>query len=331
MIKITQRFLSSKTILITGSNKGLGREVAKKLIETELKESNPSSPLNSTQNHQNQKTKNSKKISYNFILTARDSKRGLDSIANLKQNFSLSNSLCDDDNKIKFHQLDISNKDSISECIAFLKALKQKNINEGGAQENEGIIDILLNNAGAAYPGILKINLDVYNHIFPTNVFGTVNFTEQIIKENLLKEKSKIIFLASSLGRLSRLGEHIQAQFNKDDLTKENLFELSEKFKFSIMNKTYFQEGWGKHAYGLSKVIVKKYAEILGKDVDLLRKQVQVYSCCPGWTKTDLGGHNATRSLEEGVVTVLYLIQLEHQIQQQVQGKFFYDCQVAEI
>ena len=314
MLKFTRKCFS-KTILITGGNKGLGLEVAKKLLEKELKSTFSTNNLNSN----NEKTKET----YNIILTSRDTERGLNAIKELKHNFNLENLPSE---KIKFHQLDISNESSINGCIEFLKNLKKNEI-----QNDQGIIDILLNNAGAAYPGILKINIDVYNHIFTTNVFGTMRFTEIIIAENLLKENSKIIFLASSLGRIARLGEKIQSEFNNENLTKENLIEFSQRFKNSIINKTYFEEGWGKHVYALSKIIVKKYAEILAEDKNLRKKQIQVYSCCPGWTKTDLGGHNASRTLEEGVVTVLYLIELEHFIREELQGKFFYDCQIAEM
>jgi len=282
-------------------------------------------------------------ITYNLILTSRDIQKGLQSIDNLKDYFKITNF---PQNKIIYQQLDISNENSINNCLQFLKNLKKENKKNFNSEiennidfngdntnnvEDEGLIDILLNNAGVAYPGNPKINIDIYNKIFSTNVFGTINFTEKIIIENLLKKRSKIIFLSSYLGRINRLGEKLKNEFLSNKISKNDLFEISDRFSDSIINKTYLEEGFGKHIYALSKIIIKKYSEILGNNQNLMDKDIQVYSCCPGWTKTDLGGQNASRTLEEGVVTILYLIELEHKINKNFQGKFFYDSEVSEM
>lgn len=298
-----------KTILITGANKGLGFGVAKELLEKELFQSslsNKDKNANITDN----------KIQYNVILTARSQERGLASMKNLLDHFA-ELKIKISSNKLKFFQLDVVSNDSISE---FITKMKDENL----------AIDILLNNAGVAYPGN-KISLEIYNHIFSTNVFGTINFTEKIIAENLIKDKGKIIFLASSLGKISRLSENIQINLASPDITEETLFNISDKFKNSIINKTYMQEGFGKHIYALSKILIKKYAEILARKQQIVQKNIQVYSCCPGWVKTDLGGYNASRTIEEGIITILHLIELEHRINNDFQGKFFYDCQVTNI
>jgi len=330
MINFSKKNILSKTILITGSNKGLGFEVAKKLLAKELKKDfeNKISNINNSLSN----------TTYNLILTARNSEKGMKSIDELKVYFNVNNFPI---NKINFHQLDISDDKSIDRCVEYLKYLKNEkyknlksensniNIYENNTNNN-GIIDILLNNAGVAYPGN-KINLEIYNQVFSTNVFGTIGFTEKIINEELLNKNSKIIFLSSSLGKISRLSIKIQAEFSDEKLTKEKLYEFSERFKNAIINKTYFEEGWGKHIYALSKIIIKKYAEILAKNINILEKEIQVYSCCPGWVKTDLGGPNASRTLDEGVITILYLIELEHILNKEYQGKFFMDCKVVDV
>ena len=296
-LKIINKKFSN--ILVTGANKGLGFEVIRKLVDDDLKENN--------------------KETYNIVLTSRDQEKGIQAIQNLKLIFNENNNL---EEKLQYYQLDITKKDSIENCISSLKVKNDKNSNEAG------IIDILLNNAGVAYPGN-KISVDIFEDIFSTNVYGTIDFTEKILIEKLMRKNSKIIFLSSSLGKISRLCEKIKSEFEDENITTEKLIEFSERFRNSIINKTYFSEGWGKHIYALSKIMVKKYANILTKHQYILDNNIQVYSCCPGWVRTDMGGANASRSVEEGIQTILYLINLENKVNIELQGKFFYDCKIS--
>ena len=76
---------------------------------------------------------------------------------------------------------------------------------------------------------------------------------------------------------------------------------------------------------------INKYASLVAYRSNITEKNVQVYSCCPGWVRTDMGGPKASRSIEEGVVCPLYLVELEHKINKDLQGRFFEDCKVSEI
>lgn len=300
MNKIKKCFFSeikSKTILITGSNKGLGFQTAKSLLKNEIKSPN------------NQK--------YNFILTARNSELGLKSLKELKILANL-NSQSEEKVKFTFLQLDISNEISINNCINYLKE-----------KETEGVVDVLLNNAGVANPG-MKVNLDAFDKVFTTNLFGTVDFTEKIISNNLIKKNGKIIFLSSKLGNESRLKENIRAKLQKENLTVEDILNFAKEYRKSIDNKKYFEEGWGKHLYAMSKIMIKRYADVIAKSPILNKRSIQCYSCCPGWVKTDLGGINAEKSLEEGVEIILFLLNLEDEIKKEYQGKFFEDFKVAD-
>lgn len=63
-----------------------------------------------------------------------------------------------------YHQLDITDKQSIGRCIEWIKKEFQK-------------IDILVNNAAVAGKGP-KFDTEVFDFTFPTNVNGTIDFTE---------------------------------------------------------------------------------------------------------------------------------------------------------
>jgi NAD(P)-dependent dehydrogenase (short-subunit alcohol dehydrogenase family) len=43
---------------------------------------------------------------------------------------------------------------------------------------------------------------------------------------------------------------------------------------------------------------------------ELQDTNIKVNSMCPGWVRTDLGGPNATRSVEEGAATAVWLATL---------------------
>ena len=54
---------------------------------------------------------------------------------------------------------------------------------------------------------------------------------------------------------------------------------------------------------------------------------IAVYVMCPGWVRTDMGGANATRSVEEGADTAVWL---SLEAPQTLGGKFFRDRKVIE-
>ena len=109
----------------------------------------------------------------------------------------------------------------------------------------------------------------------------------------------------------------------------EDLHKIAEKFKKSIENDTVEQDGWIKAAYATSKMIINTYARVLGDNPLVRERDIQVYTLCPGWVRTDMTGPNATKSIEEGVLTPVYLVELEDGIKEDLQGKFFYEQKLA--
>jgi len=64
--------------------------------------------------------------------------------------------------------------------------------------------------------------------------------------------------------------------------------------------------GWP--AYRLSKTALNAVTRILA--TELAARNIKVNSVCPGWVRTDMGGANAERSVEEGAETIAWLAQL---------------------
>jgi NAD(P)-dependent dehydrogenase (short-subunit alcohol dehydrogenase family) len=62
----------------------------------------------------------------------------------------------------------------------------------------------------------------------------------------------------------------------------------------------------GRAAYRLSKAALNALTRTLASD----ERGIKVNSMCPGWVRTDMGGPTATRSVEEGADTAVWLATL---------------------
>jgi NAD(P)-dependent dehydrogenase (short-subunit alcohol dehydrogenase family) len=73
-------------------------------------------------------------------------------------------------------------------------------------------------------------------------------------------------------------------------------------------------------SYCLSKLALNGVTIMLA---DALRTDgIAVNSMCPGWVRTDMGGANATRCVEEGADTAVWLVD---EAQHELTGKMFRD------
>jgi NAD(P)-dependent dehydrogenase (short-subunit alcohol dehydrogenase family) len=150
-------------------------------------------------------------------------------------------------------------------------------------------LDVLINNA-AIYPDenldILTISREQLERTFQTNTFGPLRVTQAFLP--LLKKSSeaRIINISSGYGEMDGLSQKVPS-------------------------------------YCLSKLTLNGLTIML--DQALRSEGVAVYLTCPGWVRTDMGGANASRSVEEGADTAVWLAT---DAPRTLSGKFFRDRKV---
>eukprot|EP00831_Metopus_contortus_P070942 TRINITY_DN64895_c0_g1_i3.p1 TRINITY_DN64895_c0_g1~~TRINITY_DN64895_c0_g1_i3.p1 ORF type:complete len:306 (+),score=49.79 TRINITY_DN64895_c0_g1_i3:146-1063(+) len=275
---------SSKRIMITGSNKGVGYGILENLATRPEK--------------------------HRFIMAVRNAALGKAAVQELEKTIP---GLSD---RVKILEVDISKSESIDKFIKELSEAKEQ-------------IDCLVNNAGTAYHGDI-FNEEVVRVTFQTNFYGTVEFTEKMLP--YIVDGGKIVFVTSSGGKLGRLpSEELKKKFTSPDINKEKIFALAKKFYDDVVANTYEKEGWPKQAYCMSKLHMNIYIRWFANTETILKRGIQVYSCCPGWVRTDMAGPKATRSIQEGSICPSDLVCFPYKIDPEKQGKFFYDSVVTPI
>ena len=125
--------------------------------------------------------------------------------------------------------------------------------------------------------------IDTLRRAMETNVYGPLLLCQALIPLMKKNNYGRIVNMSSGMGQLSD------------------------------MNGFY-------PGYRVSKTSLNAITRILTDE--LLQSNILVNSMCPGWVKTDMGGAGATREVEEGADTAIWLATLPDN---GPRGKFFRD------
>jgi NAD(P)-dependent dehydrogenase (short-subunit alcohol dehydrogenase family) len=140
-------------------------------------------------------------------------------------------------------------------------------------EENYGKLDVLINNAGiiGSRSGPMEVSPEELKSVMDSNLFGAWRLTQQLLPLLKKSNDARIIHVSSGKGSRSSLT--------------------------------------GDHsAYSLSKYALNGLTLLMASELQGVAK---VNTMCPGWVRTDMGGPNAHRSVEQGADTAVWLATAE--------------------
>jgi NAD(P)-dependent dehydrogenase (short-subunit alcohol dehydrogenase family) len=135
-------------------------------------------------------------------------------------------------------------------------------------------VDILVNNAGVYLDeGRRPLELDeaVLRDTLDVNLLGAFRLCRAFVPGMAARGWGRVASVSSGMGQLADMGG-------------------------------------GSLAYRLSKTALNALTRVLAQEVD--GRHVKVNAACPGWVRTDMGGAHATRPVEQGAETVVWLATL---------------------
>lgn len=135
-------------------------------------------------------------------------------------------------------------------------------------------IDVLVNNAAVAldeHLSVLDVGRDVVQTTMQTNFRGPLLLAQAYLPGMLQRGWGRIVNVSSGAGQLSTMRDYAPS-------------------------------------YSMSKSALNALTRQLAAATD--GRGVLVNSVCPGWVRTDMGGPNATRSVEEGADGIVWAAML---------------------
>ena len=138
-----------------------------------------------------------------------------------------------------------------------------------------GRIDVLANNAAILKEGfspadasVLDASADVVLETFEVNTLGPLRLIQAVVPHMKTLGYGRIVNVSSGAGQLSDMGG-------------------------------------GFPAYRMSKAALNALTRITAAEIG--PGDIKINAMCPGWVRTDLGGPNATRTVDKGAETAVWL------------------------
>lgn len=177
--------------------------------------------------------------------------------------------------KVEAAQADLAamglNADAFTVDIADAEQVAQL---AGYVREKYGKLDVLVNNAGVFLDtrGKPQDKIEIVRQSFEINTLGAFRTIEALLP--LLKKSgdARIVNVSSGMGGLTEMNG-------------------------------------GSPGYRVSKAALNAVTRIFAND--LAHDKISVNSICPGWVKTQMGGAGATRTVDKGAETIVWLATAE--------------------
>ncbi|CAG4934750.1 unnamed protein product [Colias eurytheme] len=262
--------MSDKIAVVTGSNKGVGFGIVKELCKRGVG------------------------VVY---LTSRDINRGKEAIEILeKENLHP-----------KFHQLDVSNEDSVKSFAEYIK------------KEHNGL-DILINNAGLTASDFHKTTYEDAKRVIDTNYYGVLLMQKYLFP--IMNENGRVINISSVWGHITNIkNTYWIQQLTKENVSVDDVNTFVTWFLDSVKNGTVKEEDFVCHtllAYRVSKVALCALTRIQQKVVG---KNISVNSMHPGFVRTKMTKGAGDMSIDDASIIPVYLAL---DADQSVKGKYIW-------
>ncbi len=142
------------------------------------------------------------------------------------------------------------------------------------AIQKAGRVDVLVNNAGVLIgenDDLFATSIDTFRKTLETNLIGAVAVSQAFVPAMITRRFGRVVNVSSRAGQLSTMSDYAAA-------------------------------------YSISKAALNAFTRQLAAATN--GTGVLVNSACPGWVRTDMGGTNATRTVQQGADTLVWLATL---------------------
>nr|XP_026493387.1 carbonyl reductase [NADPH] 3-like [Vanessa tameamea] len=262
--------MTDKIAVVTGSNKGIGYGTVKELCKRGVG------------------------VVY---LTSRDTQRGLQAAAALKQ----------EGFHPEFHQLDVSDVLSVKKFADFLK-------------RKHGGIDILINNAALVPEDFNRIVYSEVKRVIEINYKSYFNIQDYLFP--ILKYNARVVNISSDCDHVSKLKNvYWIKRLTKNDVQIQDIDSFVNWFLTSVKNGSLNEKDFASTClipYVVSNIAVCSLTKIQQREID---RNISINSLHPGFVKTDMTKHAGEFTVEEASQTSVYLAL---DCDQSIKGKYIW-------
>jgi NAD(P)-dependent dehydrogenase (short-subunit alcohol dehydrogenase family) len=183
--------------------------------------------------------------------------------------------------------LDVSNRESIAHAAAHLIRARAR-------------IDVLVNNAGVSVAGC---DVAAARATLETNFFGPLRVTKALLP--LIPPGGVVVMVSSSEGELAGLAPPLRQRFADPALTRKELVGLMNQFIADVASGKHRERGWPSNAYRVSEIALNALVRVWAPK--LAERQIAINAADPGNVRTDMGGRDANRSVEQGSASIVWV------------------------